>query len=268
MAYKDILVHMDNSPHCEARLDLAINLAKQCGAHLTGLYVISHPHYKPQQDSAGLTSKDVETTFMREAATAGISAHWQLVDWAVTGVNMVEIINMHAYYKDLLVVGQTRPDTHVDDVPSDLPERVVLGAGCPVLVVPFAGKFNRIGEHVMVAWHAGRETARALHDAMPLLENAQKVSVVEVSNATGEGSDSFSDANLDDYLNRHNIQAKKETIVADISIGDVLLNHAWDQSCDLLVMGAYGKPHLGALTISDVAENVLKHMTVPVLFSH
>ncbi len=40
MALKDILVHIDNSPSCPARLDVAIDLARENDAHLAGLYVI------------------------------------------------------------------------------------------------------------------------------------------------------------------------------------------------------------------------------------
>jgi nucleotide-binding universal stress UspA family protein len=268
MAYKDILVHMDNSPQCEARLELALNLAKLHKAHLTGLYVISHPHYTPQLEGAELASTNVETMFLREAAKAEVSAGWQLYDCAVTGVDMSEIINMYAYYKDLVVVGQTRRDKLMDNMPPDLPERVVLGAGCPVLVVPFAGNFSKVGEHAMIAWHVGRESARALHDAMPFLENSQDVSLVRIGVAAGECGDGIPGASLCDYLSRHGIQAKMDNIIAEVSIGDVLLNHAWDHGCDLLVMGACSKTARGTLSISAVAKNALEHMSVPVLFSH
>ncbi|MGI9304899.1 MAG: universal stress protein, partial [Gammaproteobacteria bacterium] len=37
---KDILVHMDNSKQCESRLRVALDLAMQHDAHLTGLYIM------------------------------------------------------------------------------------------------------------------------------------------------------------------------------------------------------------------------------------
>ena len=52
MALVDILVHMDSTPHCPARLDLAIGLARQHRARLTGLYVMAHDYYHPQDERA------------------------------------------------------------------------------------------------------------------------------------------------------------------------------------------------------------------------
>ena len=43
----------------------------------------------------------------------------------------------------------------------DLPERAVLGGGRPVLVVPFAGRFDTLGRHVLAAWNDSREAARS-----------------------------------------------------------------------------------------------------------
>lgn len=38
-------------------------------------------------------------------------------------------------------------------------EQLILNAGRPVLVVPYAGDFPKLADHVMVAWNAGREAA-------------------------------------------------------------------------------------------------------------
>ena len=43
MALKDILVHLDITPRCATRLEMAARLAMQHGAHLTGLHVIDIP---------------------------------------------------------------------------------------------------------------------------------------------------------------------------------------------------------------------------------
>nr|NIS40362.1 universal stress protein [Desulfuromonadales bacterium] len=86
---------------------------------------------------------------------------------------MSQLINLHAHYRDLLVVSQVDFDHPERSSPPDLPERAVLGTGRPVLVVPYAGKFDRIGQRIMLGWRGGPESSRALHDAMPLLKNAE-----------------------------------------------------------------------------------------------
>ena len=40
MTYKDLLVHLDDSRGCRKRVDAAVRLARQHGAHLTGVYPI------------------------------------------------------------------------------------------------------------------------------------------------------------------------------------------------------------------------------------
>lgn len=270
MAFKDILVHVDSTPHCAARLDLAVYLAKKNQARLTGLYVISHPHYKPRGESGEFKAVEAEAGFNEKAAQAGIAAEWLCVDWPVTGVSMSEIVNLHSYCKDLVMVGQSDHNAQDGDVPGDLPERVVLGSGRPVLVVPYAGTFNTAGERVLVSWKSGRESTRALHDAMPFLQSASSVSILEVNDPTIPGEvGGHADGDICAYLNRHNIVSTADQLVsANIAVGDVLLNHAWEEGCDLLVMGAYAPTSRGALALGSVARHVLRHMTLPVLMSH
>jgi nucleotide-binding universal stress UspA family protein len=40
MSYRDLLVHLDDSKGCARRIDAAVRLAAQHGAHLTGIYPI------------------------------------------------------------------------------------------------------------------------------------------------------------------------------------------------------------------------------------
>lgn len=270
MKFKDILVHLDNSPQCAARLSLAISIAQQHQAHLTGCYVISHPHYKPLHGKADARVEEAAELFSKALAGSGISAEWLCVDWPVTGVSMAEIINRYAFQKDLVIVGQTCHRATGEDVPPDLPERLVRSCGRPVLIVPFAGNFESVGERVMVAWKPGRESVRALNDAMPFLSASKQVDLLGVKPPdTGE---TVAGGYLDEisaHLSRHGIVAKTDLFVASgLPVGDLLLTQAWEHGCDLLVMGAYTHSSRGVPALGPVAEHVLRHMTMPVLMSH
>ena len=270
MAMKDILVHIDPSPKCAVRLGLAIGLARRYRAHLTGLFLTSQPASTSRVHGDDSPLMEAQANFEREAAHAGISAEWHSANWKVAGVGVAEMVNLHAYHQDLVIVGQTETDVPVAGIPDDLPEQVVLGSGRPVLVVPYAGEFEKVGERVIVAWRSGRESVRALNDAMPFLEGARHVSVVEVVRAirgavdgTGTGAD------VCVHLARHDIKAWVDKVtVADIQVGDVLLNQAWEGGCDLLVMGARTHSWTGAPTLGPITGHILKHMTIPVLMSH
>lgn len=270
MEFKDILVHLDNSRQCETRLELAIRLAREHSAYLTGLYVITHPQYAPQGEALNQRVRQAKELFLSKTAGADLATEYLCADWGVTGDSMVEIFNHYAYRKDLVIVGQTAQDRLLDDVPADLPERVVLGSGRPVLVVPYAGRFGNVGERVVVAWKAGRASARALNDAMPFLVKAKQVFVVTIkSSGDQEVDDIYGDGTLVTHLERYNIRVKEEILeTGDAPVGNLLMNYAWEHGCYLLVMGVPAQTARGTAAIGPVARTFFEHMTLPVLMSH
>lgn len=176
------------------------------------------------------------------------------------------MVNHYATFVDLIVVGQTVYGVKEKSGPDNLPERVVLGSGKPVLIVPYSGAFSAVGDRVLIAWKTGRESSRALSDALPLIRNAEMVNVFEVNPSEKERNDMES---LRRFLASHKVQAGVETSsITALGVGDVLLNRVADEGSDLLVMGAYADFHFGSYTLGEAARHVLKHMTVPVLMSH
>ncbi len=266
MPLKNILVHLDNTNHSSARLDLAIALAQKHQARLTALYIITHPYYEPQHVDTESKAAQVKAEFNEKLASAGIRSELQIVDWKVSGVGVAEIINLHAHYSDLVIVGQTDFSHQDRDTPADLPERIILQSGRPVLIVPYTGSYKDLGNRVLVALKSGRESTRAVNDAIPLLEKADVVNILVVNPADPAENDG---EQLCAHLACHDITAKAEQATATgISVGDVLLNRASVEGSDLLVMGAYAHTRLGTIVLGDVARHILKHMTVPVLMSH
>lgn len=73
MTYKDLLVNLDDSKGCRKRVDAAVRLARQHGAHLTGVYpIVEIPllHYC----SAGLPSTVRATTALTPLSLTRASA--------------------------------------------------------------------------------------------------------------------------------------------------------------------------------------------------
>jgi nucleotide-binding universal stress UspA family protein len=145
-----------------------------------------------------------------------------------------------------------------------------LATGRPVLVVPYAFERRPAGRHVMIAWNASREAARAVNDALPLLRRASHVHVVALSpvrSATAHGEEPGADIAL--YLARHGV---KVTVSRDdapeVDTGNLLLSRAFDLSADLIVMGAWGHSRLREFVLGGVTRTLLESMTVPVLMSH
>lgn len=151
-----------------------------------------------------------------------------------------------------------------------IPEKTFLTSGRPVVIVPYAGSFQTIGQHVVVAWKATAEAARALADALPLLERAEKVTVLTVNPDRGADTEpGMPGSDIAQHLARHDIRVEAATTVADdIATGDALLNYVVDCGADFLVMGGYGHPRAREAMFGGVTRQILRRMTVPVLMSH
>ena len=268
MALKDLLLHIDHSPGYPARLELAINLARTHEAELKGICVLSHDYYAPRDGEEAEAARKAESIFRERTAQAGISAQWLQVDWNVVGVGVSEILRRYAYCTDLLIVGQ--PGAADIKTAFDIPERLGLGTGCPLLMVPDNGAFPVTGSRVMVAWKAGREASRSVRDAMPILEKAAKVTVLTIRPDGGEdGTDGDEVGTIRSHLALHKVPAEYEQIFggSDSTVGDLLINQAFEQKMDLLVMGAYAPSLRAGFVLSPVTKHLIRHLTVPILIS-
>lgn len=267
MGLREILVHLDNSDAAVGRLDLAIAYALKHQARLRGLYLITHSYYEPRDIGEQASADSVESLFLQKTSRAGVTAEWVYRDWSVIGANVTDLITIQAYYADLVIIGQTNSSSPNRNIPTDLPERLVLMCGRPVLIVPYAGTFESAGDRIMIAWKAGRESIRAVHDALPCLKKARHVEVVGIGTPSGVVDGTFSEIHA--VLARHDVQTTTELINSgNFPVADMLLNNACEQKIDLLVMGAYAHTRRGSLDLSPIARHILKHLTVPVLMSH
>ena len=279
MGIKDLLVTVDAGPSTERRVALAAWLAGCFEAHLVGLHPSSTAAaglYSASFDSA-LFDAAMQENFDRleqrsllarssfEAATSrnGISAEWRVAR-GYPGPDTV----LHARYADLAILGQRWTD--YDDLDYPDPADVVLDAGCPVLVVPRAGHFERIERHALVAWNASREAARAVRDALPLLKRVKAVTVLAVNpkqGTHGHGQEPGADIAL--HLARHGIKVEiDQSLAPGTNPADEILSRASDYGSDLIVMGAYGHSRMRELVLGGVTRSILAQMTVPVLMSH
>lgn len=278
MPYKNLLVHVDDSKINAKRLAAAIALAQDHGAHLTGIYPAIEPYLPgniaaevPAQLLGVLEEQAAERVAAAKAAfteiveRAGLSSDFRSASCAA-GL-AAEVVALNARYADLVVLGQPEPGDG-GEVDARVPEDVVLGAGRPALVVPYIGAGETIGKRALIAWDGGREAARAVNDALPLLEKAESVAVLVINPSQG-GHGAQPGADIALHLARHGITVEAQHIeVRDLSTGNALLSRLADEAIDLLVMGAYGHSRLREMVLGGVTREVFQQMTVPVLMSH
>ena len=127
-----------------------------------------------------------------------------------------------------------------------------------------------VGENVLVAWDGGREAARAIGDALPLLERAKHIDIVAVDDdGESDVGERLAGARLGAWLHAHGIAAGvSHEEVRDIAIGEWLLDRVADLGSDLIVMGGYGHARMRELVLGGVTRTVLRSMPVPVLMAH
>ncbi|MEO7335579.1 MAG: universal stress protein, partial [Caldimonas sp.] len=201
--------------------------------------------------------------FERQVAHGGLVS----TEARVVGAEPLDAVVQASRCCDLLIVGQTDRAGNVAGVAWDFPRHAVLQGGVPVLVVPFAGTFAHAAECVLVAWKDTREAARALHDALPLLEAANRVVLLAIDE-TPTLPDRSTQDDLHAWLHRHGIDADVHRDPVPADVGEALLSRASDIGADLIVMGAYGHSRLREWALGGATRHLLDHMTLPTLMSH
>jgi nucleotide-binding universal stress UspA family protein len=264
MGIRDILIYLDDSPACERRIDVAVNLARRLQARVQGLAIVTHAYYQPHYLHAEEKISAAGAQMTAKAGAAGVESFYRRTESAVVGVGMRELLISAAHCSDLVVIGQESRRTSRDRA---VVEHLVAGSGRPVVVVPAVGDFPAVGSRVLVAWKNGREAARALHDALPILRQAELVTVLTVSG--GEESHPEQRETVQEHLQNHGVRAVLELCPeTSATPADTLLNHACEGGYDLLVMGAWQPGNRQGSQLGAVAHQILREMTIPVLMSH
>jgi nucleotide-binding universal stress UspA family protein len=278
MTYKTILVHVDGSKRCPARIGIAINLAREFKAHLVGLHAlkaIELPGYIVA-GAGGASVVEIQNKAAKERVARAKAMFNEAVagngrlngaEWRASELDAFEAVTLHARYADLIVVGQPQAGDDAG-VERGFAENVALGAGRPVLIVPYAGRFDSVGRRVLIGWDAGREATRALTDALPFLARAASVQVLVVNPGIGHHGEAPGD-DIALYLARHGVRVEVNVQEGvDIDVGDEILSRAADFGADLIVMGAYGHSRIREIVMGGATRTLIDTMTAPVLMSH
>ena len=114
------------------------------------------------------------------------------------------------------------------------------------------------------------QAAAALHGALPFIDRAERVLVLQ-----GRGRASYPSVtrwpalDLKRAISSHGAPASIEPIgVEDTDAGSAILAAAAREGADLVVMGAYGRSWLREWILGGATRHILSHMKVPVLMAH
>ncbi|MEM7225961.1 MAG: universal stress protein [Pseudomonadota bacterium] len=279
MAIKDLAVAYNDSSNSKAALAFALQMCRKYDAALSGLHVRLPLNLEPQVrrwmpkevheslvKAGDEAVAEIEAGFREAVAASGFAGE---VAWHVEEGQTNEHLARLARFHDLLVIGQfseagdnKRLRVRAEDL--------VLRSGKPLIVVPNGYEVRPFQEFAAVAWDGSRPAARALSDAMQILETKKRLDVVRVA-APGHGTPPSVPPGRDilRHLARHGIEAKRVRLsAAKDGIGAAILDHCAQSQPDVLVMGAYGHARLREDLFGGVTRHILQHMNVPVLMAH
>ncbi len=279
MTYRDILLLLDEGANAKALIDASAELAARFDAHLTALYSqveeplpafvaaqMTRTLMDQRRRALGEEVAALRSHFEASCGRQGVMGEWRQAR-VLTG-DASDLLARHARYSDLIVAAQPDLDA-TDGARGRLLQELVLGAGRPLLLVPAIGAPPAFGRRAMIAWDAGREAARAVADALPLLRRAESVEVVTIDAARTGRHGEEPGADIARHLARHGVKVEVEQLRSgSLSVGDLLLNRAADRGLDLLVMGAYAHSRLRDLVLGGVTRHLMAHMTLPVFMAH
>jgi nucleotide-binding universal stress UspA family protein len=287
MALKDLLVYVDATADSLRRLRLAVDLAARHESRLTALFVREWSRAQADRHKAaelGLISaqgmRDLERTIetsMQGAAdrlqtaleelthARGIVAELRCVDGIASS-----IVPQHARYTDLCILGRDQPEGPAS-IEYTFAEHLLFLTGRPVLFVPAVEALATLGRRILIAWNASRPAARSLNDALPLIERAERSTVLMI-NPSGfiDGRGAPPGEQMVEHLRRHGAVADAVRIedVAHGAIADRLQAEARALGAELIVAGAFGHPRLWEKMLGGVTYDLLTRMSLPIFMSH
>jgi len=274
---KDVILNLERNKSRDVVRDYAITVARTFDAHLVGVAFAGTNIPAPimlEDFSVGLPPDVVADLIAenKEVARNAIERFEAAVKGSLLSVEHRLIEAPDSFSKiarryDLSVVMQSDIEGGVNN--DILIEATLFGSGRPVIVVPYIQKEGMILDRIVCCWDGSRAAARAINDALPLLQKARAVDLLIVANEKTGNAREIRGVEIGSHLARHSI--KVEIVIlpaADIDVANAILSRVADCSASMIVMGGYGHSRLREFILGGATRGVLTTMTVPVFISH
>lgn len=282
MAFKDVLLQLSSYPEPTpvAAIEQAIGFAGALGARISALtFKVEIPNVgnvlaNKVLDVSGMIAaerqKSVANTqalisaFESMATQRGVPYDQIIESRPISQV--AAIVTEHARMHDLTMI----PIGEQKDLQQYVAECVIFGSGRPTIVFP---EVSRLGDPlsfdvVGVAWDFSRPAARAVADALPILQLAKTVRVVTITQEKTIDT-RRSGTELAKHLACHGIEVVlEEEDAAGRTIGQALEGYVTAREIDLLVMGAYGHSRMRDFILGGATKSIVASPPLPVLLSH
>ena len=279
MPIKDVFLPLVGQPRgpALAAIEKCVAVAADLGARITALALEEDVFVRPKvllpddSDAAEANgslgagdTQDLLGAFTRATSRTGIRA--QSRSAKVPADQIASVLAEHGRFSDLTLVPVKPHDSRTEHII----ETLLFESGRPVLLCPeqHVDELRPEFENVMIAWDHSARAARAVGDALPILQAAAVVRVVTVAD---DKSDAIvqSGTALVDHLREHGVYASFETVTGGgSSTGKVLGGWANSHDIDAIVMGAYHHSRLNEIVWGGVTKTVIGEPPCWVMISY
>jgi nucleotide-binding universal stress UspA family protein len=278
-APRTILLHVQDEPALDHRIEAALALARACSAHLSCIHVVPIQAYVAFDSFGGLfVMNDVIRNIDEQAATLRSRIEDKLrsedVSWdyeELTGDVATSIVK-RAALADLVVVGREpcREDFAgsavglIGDVMSRSRTPLFIASDDPRPVDPTGA--------ALIAWDGSYEAANAVRASVGLMKLASSVHILQIKEDAKD--EAFPNTRLLEYLSRHGVHADYSVIEAGVDvhdqavISDTLAARARILRAAYLVMGGYNHSRVGEFVFGGVTRTMLAEAPLPILIAH
>jgi nucleotide-binding universal stress UspA family protein len=280
MAIKDIFLPLVGEPDAVAiaAIDKCVVLAGHLGARVSAIAVEEDIPVRPTVT----VSNDLDSTVAVEAVRSVTDARGLLnafdfaaIRFGVRNEQKLIRLNRADIPASLAACARLRDLSFVlvktDDSRSErIVERLIFESGRPILMCPqeFSGDLPVSFNDVVIAWDHTAPAARAVADALPILQSAARVRIVTATD-DNTNAELASGAALVGHLAEHGIKTTFETVKIDgSSVGKVFEAYVKAKVVDLLVMGAYRHSRLNETMWGGTTKTVIARPPCWVLMSH
>ena len=288
MAYKSILVPLEESDVLPSVLATTLLVARQYESYVEGLCIRpslagaiavgfeggvaalagTEEQFEQEQETRTRRLQQQFDGFVHDnglavatsADTEGLCARW--VEDEAPGIG---VFGQRGRVFDLIVVGRPTPGALTPAM--NTLETVLFESGRPVLIAPPTAPQSLAG-NVVIAWNGSTETARAVAFATPFLQAAERVTVLTVEGALVPGP---SGDEVAESLRRHGVTADAAASMGKRSpsaAGAEMLEEAAKRGADLLIKGGYTQSRLRQMIFGGATSHILNEAQIPVLMAH
>lgn len=274
----DLLIHVRSLDPWTRAAEYGVGLAALTEATVTGAFVYPSPlQVAPTYSSPELLA----AIFASARETAGLARalaqpflHWARergapqAAWHVAEGDAAEALAHIGTWHDLLLLDRGGDESSARG-PAEL-ARLILAVGLPCLVVPRHAIAQVSLGCIAIGWNGSQEAVRAIHAALPLLQRATRVVLLEGALRRTYPEITWKPPlDIDLYLQRHAVHAEHRPLGNDAGeAGEALLEGAAHVGADLLVMGAYGRSRFSEWALGGATRHVLADAALPVLLRH